>query len=365
MKWSFKLGTIAGTEVRIHLTFFILLAFVALQGTSDNRGIAGAVDALLFVSAAFVCVLLHEFGHVSAARGYGIRTPDITLLPIGGVARLERMPEKPAQELVVALCGPLVNVAIAAAISTFLGLGMALNPDFHFEQSGRFWEKLMVWNLLMVAFNLIPAFPMDGGRVLRALLGFVVDYEKATRWAANLGQGIATVAGLWMLLTGHFSPVLLLIAFFVFMAAGQEATAVSQRQIIQGLQARDAMITDFHSVSEQATLRDVVDILLSGSQHDFPMVDAHGSLVGMLSRQRLISALSEHGPEHPARLVTESCETRIPAMMDLSRALAALDAAACPALPVMDTTTGRIVGLLTSENIGELLMVRIALRPRR
>ncbi len=364
MKWSFQLGTVAGTEVRIHLTFFILLAFVALQGMSEGRGAAGALDALLFVSAAFVCVLLHEFGHVTAARGYGIRTPDITLLPIGGVARLERMPEKPSQELVVAICGPLVNVAIAVAISTFLGLGMVLNPDFHFEQSGRFWEKLMVWNLMMVAFNLIPAFPMDGGRVLRALLGFVVDYEKATRWAAGLGQGIAIVAGLWMLLTGSFSPVLLLIAFFVFMAAGQEAAAVSQRQVIQGLQAQDAMITDFRTVPEEATLRDVVELLLSGSQHDFPMTDADGSLVGMLSRQGLISALAEHGPYHPARLVVESCDARIPALMDLSQALAELDAASCPALPIFDPLSGRIIGLLTKENIGELLMVRSALRPR-
>ncbi len=362
MKWSFKLGTVAGTEVRIHLTFFILLAFVAFQGMGGGQGTAGAINAVLFVSAAFLCVLLHEFGHVFAAKGYGIRTPDITLLPIGGVARLERMPEKPLHELVVAICGPMVNVVIALAISTFLGFGMVLNPDMNFGQGGRFWEQLMVWNLMMVAFNLIPAFPMDGGRIFRALLGFFVDFERATRWAASLGQAIAVVAGLWMLMSGNLSPVLILIAFFVFMAAGQEANAVSQRQAFQGMRVEDAMITDFRSIPPAASLRDVVELLLAGNQHDFPMVNAHGDLLGMVTRQRLISALSEHGPLHPADLILETCEVQVPGRMDLAEALTALDGSSCPALPVIDPITGRLIGLLTAENVGELLMVRTALR---
>jgi stage IV sporulation protein FB len=362
MKWSFKLGTVAGTEVRIHVTFFILLAFVAFQGMGGGQGAAGAINAVLFVSAAFLCVLLHEFGHVFAASWYGIRTPDITLLPIGGVARLERMPEKPLHELVVAICGPLVNVVIALAISTFLGFGMVLNPEMNFGQGGRFWEQLMVWNLMMVAFNLIPAFPMDGGRIFRALLGFFVDFERATRWAASLGQAIAVVAGLWMLMSGNLSPVLILIAFFVFMAAGQEANAVSQRQAFQGMRVEDAMITDFRSIPPAASLRDVVELLLAGNQHDFPMVNAHGDLLGMVTRQRLISALSEHGPLHPADLILESCEVQVPGRMDLAEALAALDSTTCPALPVIDPITGRLIGLLTAENVGELLMVRTALK---
>ncbi len=362
MKWSFKIGTVAGTEVRIHVTFFILLAFVAVQGMSGGQGIAGALESVLFVSAAFVCVLLHEFGHVFAASGYGIRTPDITLLPIGGVARLERMPEKPSQELVVAICGPLVNVAIAAALSIFLGFGAALNVDFQFGQSGRFWENLMWWNLMMVVFNLIPAFPMDGGRVLRALLGFVVDYERATRWAAGLGQAIAVLAGLGMLLSGHLSPVLMLIAFFVFVAAGQESAAVSQRTAFQGMRVRDAMITDFRTITSDAALRDVVDLLLAGSQHDFPMVNQHGDLLGMVTRQRLISALAEHGAGHPAGTIMEDCAVQVTQRMDLAEALAALDGSGCPALPVIDPVSGRLVGLLTAENVGELLLVRSALR---
>lgn len=361
MKGSFKLGTVAGTEVRVHITFFILLAFVALQGMNAGQGLAGALDAVLFVTAAFVCVLLHEFGHVSAARGYGIRTPDITLLPIGGVARLERMPEKPAQELVVALCGPLVNVVIAAGLSLFLGLGVRWNPGL-FEAGGQFWEKLMIWNLMMVAFNLVPAFPMDGGRVLRALLGFVVDYERATRWAAALGQTIAIVAGLLMLLSGQASPVLLLIAFFVFIAAGQEAAMVSQRQMFQGLRVQDAMITDFRGVPPDALLRDVVELLISGTQHDFPVLNHHGDLLGMITRQRLVGALAEHGPAHPISGILEPLDVHVPPRMDLVEAMGALDAAAHQTLPVMDPLTGRCIGLLNTENIGEFLMVRTALR---
>jgi Zn-dependent protease/CBS domain-containing protein len=364
MKWSFKIGTLGGTEVRVHVTFFILLAFVALQGMSGGQGMAGALDAVLFVSAAFICVVLHEFGHAFAARGYGIHTPDITLLPIGGVARLERMPEKPSQELVVAICGPLVNVVIAAGIGLMLGTGLRVEKDLHFEQSGLFWQKLMLWNLMMVFFNLIPAFPMDGGRVLRALLGLVVDYERATHWAATLGQGIAVAAGLWMLVSGQISPVLMLIAFFVFVAAGQEASAVSQRQAFHGLRVQDAMMTDFHVLPPSATVGEVVELLLAGTQQDFPMVDGDDRLLGLVTRQRLIRALAENGAGHPAQDILERCELQVPPRMDLGEALQALNSSTCPVLPVIEPLGGRLTGLLTSENVGELLLVRLAVRRR-
>lgn len=362
MKWSLKIATVAGTEVRIHVTFFILLAFVAFQGMAGGQGAAGALDAVLFVSAAFVCVLLHEFGHVFAARGYGIHTPDITLLPIGGMARLERMPRKPSQELVVAVCGPLVNIVIAAAIYLLLGVSLVMNPEYHFEQTGRFWEKLMAWNLLMVAFNMIPAFPMDGGRVLRAFLAMLLDYGRATRWAATLGQAIALVTALWMLLSGNVSPVLLLIAFFIFMAAGQEAAAVTQREETSGLCVRDAMLTDFRQLPADAILRDAVDLLLSGNQQDFPVMDENGDFSGMLNRHQLISALTEHGAGYAVRSVMQVCETELPAYMELAEALEILSASSCHALPVVDPISGRLIGLLTAENAGELMLVKAALR---
>ncbi|HEY1083101.1 MAG TPA: site-2 protease family protein [Prosthecobacter sp.] len=365
MKWSLKIATVAGTEVRIHVTFFILLVLVAMQGMGGGHGMAGALDALAFVSAAFLCVLLHEFGHVFAARGYGIRTPDITLLPIGGVARLERMPRKPAHELVVAICGPLVNVAIAGAIWLYLGLNRVPEPDLQFTQSGHFWENLMRWNLLMVLFNLIPAFPMDGGRVLRAFLAMFADYGKATRWAATLGQGIALSVALWMLFSGNFHPILLLIAFFIFMAAGQESAAVSQEEATRGLRVRDAMLTEFHTLPPDASLQDAVHLLLAGTQQDFPVLERNGSLQGMVTRKRLVSALSEFGPQHAAAEVLQPCPDTVQPAMSLAEGLEILRLSDCPALPVLDPQTGHLTGLLTAENIGEVLMVRAALRNYR
>ena len=299
MKWSFRIFTFAGTEVRIHVTFFLLLLFVASQSFLGGQGMPAALESTLFITTMFVCVLLHEFGHVLAARGYGIRTPDITLLPIGGVARLERMPRKPSQEFVVAICGPLVNVIIAAAIFLGLGINAEFHPGYDFLKSGHFFEKLMVWNVFMVAFNLIPAFPMDGGRVLRALLAMFMEYGKATRLAASLGQGIAMVVVIHMLLTATFQPMLLLICFFIFMAAGQEAAMVTQQEATRNLRVRDAMLTDFHRLPPHAKLRDGVELLLAGVQQDFPVLDLHGGMQGMLTRHDLISALAEKGPDHP------------------------------------------------------------------
>ena len=362
MKWSFRLATIAGTEVRVHLTFFLLLLFVAAQGMGGGQGWQGAVSAMLLVSTMFFCVLLHEFGHVFAARMYGIRTPDITLLPIGGVARLERMPRTPSHELVVALAGPLVNVIIAAVIAIALGLSVRLDPNFAFHSKASFWQQLMTWNIVMVVFNMVPAFPMDGGRVLRALLALVTDYGKATRWAAKIGQGLAALVVVIMLLSGTFQPFWLLIAFFIFVAAGQEAAVVTQQEATQSLFVRDAMQTEFHALPPWAELRMAVNHLLAGTQQDFPVLDELGGMQGMLSRTRLISALAEHGPGHPVLSVMEGCGKSVLPMTPLTEAMDLLRESGCSAVPVVDSVSGRLVGLLTGENVSEVLMVREALR---
>ena len=365
MKWSLRIATIAGTEVRIHASFLLLLMFVASQALSAGEGAAGARAIVLLVCAMFFCVLLHEFGHVLAARHYGIKTPDITLWPIGGVARLERMPRKPSQEFVVAVCGPLVNVAIALTIAVVRGVPLTADSDMDLARPGHFFEKLMWWNGLMVVFNLIPAFPMDGGRVLRALLTMVTgDYVKATRWAATLGQGIALFVVMLMLLNHSFHPTLLLIAFFVFYAAGQEAAVVSEQEQVHDLRVNDAMMTDFRVLPPNATLRDAVDLLLAGSQHDFPVLDDHGGMLGIVTRQRLIGALAEHGPGYPAQLIIEPCEGYLEPRIDLGIAMDHLRDSPCPALPVMDPVTGKLIGLLTAENVGESLLVRAALKRR-
>ena len=365
MKWSFRLFTLAGTEVRVHFTFLLLLLFVASQSYFSGQGIPAALESTLFVTTMFTCVVLHEFGHVLAARGYGIRTPDITLLPIGGVARLERMPRKPSQELVVAICGPLVNVIIAAFIYLSFGISAVFHPGYDFLQAGNFFQKLMVWNVIMVVFNLIPAFPMDGGRVLRAVFAMFMEYGAATRRAASIGQGIAMMVAIYMLLNHTFQPMLLLICFFIFMAAGQEAASVTQQEATRNLRVRDAMLTDFHTLPPDATLRDGVELLLAGTQQDFPVLDSHGGMQGMLTRHDLISALAEKGPGQAVVDVMRPCPAAAQPTHELTQALETLSASDCPAVPVLDPIDGKLIGLLTTENIGEALMVRAALMKLR
>ena len=220
MRSSLKVASIFGIEVRIHLTFLLFLVWIWFS-YYQIAGFAGAVQGVLFILALFACVLLHEFGHAFAARGFGIETPDITLLPIGGVARLSRIPEKPWQELVVAIAGPLVNVVIAAVL-IFVIHGSAALEQLEYLESPRIelLGKLASVNVMLVLFNLIPAFPMDGGRVLRALLAMAMPYAQATQIAAWIGQGLAVVFGIF----GIFgNPFLIFIAFFIFVGAQQEA----------------------------------------------------------------------------------------------------------------------------------------------
>jgi stage IV sporulation protein FB len=357
-RWSFLLGTYGGTEVRIHATFLLLLAFFGWQ-SAVLGGIAAAITTIGFLIAIFTCVLLHEFGHVIAARRYGIHTPDITLLPIGGIARLERMPRKPSEELVVALAGPAVNVVIALGLLAARGFA-GIDEPWEELKHGSFAGRLIAWNLIMVVFNMIPAFPMDGGRVLRAVLAMFLDYVKATQVAASIGQALAVFGALAALfLVGN--PLLLLIALFIFMGAGQEAAQVADQESIRGLRVRDAMVTNFRSLPHDAVLRDAVQFLLSGTQHDFPILDERGGFSGMLSRTALISALAENGALHPVAAVSQPCSITLEPRHPLTEALEKLRASSCPVLPVLDPLTGTLVGLLTGENVAEMIMVRAAL----
>lgn len=223
---SFQIARIAGTSVRIHVTFFLLLAYIAWINYGDGGGSDAAIEGVTFVLVLFACVVAHEFGHIFAARRYGIRTPVVTVLPIGGVASLERMPQKPSQEIAVALAGPAVNIAIAAAI-------MLVTPDLSVENSysvlsggTTFFQEIAYANIFLAVFNLIPAFPMDGGRVLRALLSAWLGFRQGTRIAALLGQALAALFALAAI--AYAMPILFLVALFVFLAAGAEARAVDR-----------------------------------------------------------------------------------------------------------------------------------------
>jgi len=231
MRWSWKVASVAGIPVRIHVTFFLLLVWLFWSGAA--RGLAHAAEGVGFILAAFACVVLHEFGHALTGRRYGVVTRDITLLPIGGVARLDRIPRRPSQEVAVALAGPLVNVVIAGTLLLVMRFSSRM---YDFGDPGllerSFIARLFAFNVGVTAFNLIPAFPMDGGRVLRAILAMRLDYVRATRVAAIVGQAIAFVLGFLGLVGSN--PILMLIAFFVFIAAGQESEFVRMRAVFEG-----------------------------------------------------------------------------------------------------------------------------------
>ncbi|MBI5688391.1 MAG: site-2 protease family protein [Verrucomicrobia bacterium] len=360
MSWSIKIGKIAGTELRIHVTFLLLLAWLGLayywQGGAD-----AALSGVGLIVAIFGCVLLHELGHALAARAFGIRTPDITLLPIGGVARLQRIPEHPLQEIVVALAGPAVNVLIALGL--FAALGRLVDPmqAEHLRQlddpriSGL--AKLATVNVWMVLFNLLPAFPMDGGRVLRAVLAVFMRHARATQIAARVGQGMAFLFGL----AGLFgNPMLLFIALFIYLGATQEAAVAEIKEIAHNLSVADAMVTNFVTLDDRATLADAVEALLRTSQHEFPVLDGRGQLAGILTRDDMIAAFRRNGPTQP---VTEVMHRRVPSVVadaPFDEAFRRMQECECPALAAVDGG-GRVIGLVTPENIGEMMMVHSVL----
>ena len=296
MPWSWKLARVAGIDVRVHATFFILLGWIAILHWTEGRSLAAVAAGVGFILALFACVVLHEFGHALTARRFGIRTRDITLLPIGGLARLERMPDEPLQELWVALAGPAVNVVLAALIFGWLQASGDWEPMTRLAVArGSFLERVMMVNVVLVAFNLLPAFPMDGGRALRALLAMRIDYARATRLAATIGQGMAVLFAFVGLLG---NPVLLFIALFVWIGASQEASGVEMKAALSGIPVRDAMLTDYRTLTGASTLQDARALLLTGSQQDFPIVD-DGRVEGMLTRADLVAALERHAPRPP------------------------------------------------------------------
>jgi len=355
--WSWKLGRVAGIDVYMHGTFLILLAWVGLSHYLERHRLADAGAGIVFILALFAIVVLHELGHALTARHYGIRTRDITLLPIGGVARLERMPDDPKQELLVALAGPAVNVVLAVVLFGVVTPAAALAAwqDVQWV-GGDFLSKLMWVNVSLALFNLIPAFPMDGGRVLRAFLAMRMEYVRATHIAAQIGQGLALVFGL----VGLFSnPFLVFIALFVWMGAAAEASTTLMRSALSGIPVSRVMIPRFETLAPTDTLQRAVGHVLAGFQHDFPVIEA-GQVVGVLTRGDLMNGLTQKGPEAPvAAAMNPRFETAAPSDM-LEGAVQRLQASGCPALPVL---RGReLVGVLTMENVGEFLMIRSALR---
>ena len=353
MKWSAKIGRFAGIDVYIHVTFLALLGYFAVVFWNESHSYAAVATGLGLVLALFVCVLLHEYGHALTARRFGIRTRHITLLPIGGVALLESMPKDPKREILVALAGPAVNLVLAA-----LGVGLLWVLPAGPEAPGMggldVLEALVAANLTLALFNLIPAFPMDGGRVLRAALALRMDRVRATRIAANLGRVCAAGLAVWGLMG---NPILILIAAFVWIGGGAEAAAMEASTRLARRPAGRAMITDFATLAPGDALGRAIDLTLAGSQKDFPVVEA-GRVVGVLTQGDLLRALRDQGAEAPvvgARRPAATADAATP-LADLLERLQGGEARLVCVL-----SGGRLAGIVDLDNIAEFLRIQSAL----
>lgn len=359
MGWSFTIARIAGTAVKVHVTFLLLLAYYAVSGF-DASGAAGAVDAVVLLLSLFGCVLLHEFGHIFMARRFGVRTPDVLLLPIGGVARLERIPDEPKQELLIALAGPAVTLAIAVACWAAL-VATGADPWASVTPLGEepLVARLFSVNVGLLLFNLVPAFPMDGGRVLRAALASRLGRARATRVAARIGQFAAALMMFWAFRSAN--PVLGLVGLFVFFAAASELQSVEQQETLKGLTVERLMLREFRALPVGGTLAEATEALLAGEQREFPVVDGQQRVLGLLTRDGLIRGLTERGPQ--SRLA-DAMARDVPALRAweaFEPAVTRLRESGLPALPVTDDD-GVLRGLVTLDNITDVLLVRRARR---
>lgn len=354
---SLNLGAISGVRIRVHWTFSLLIAWILFASLASGQTWVGAVYQLAFILVLFGCVLLHELGHALAARRYNINTRDITLLPIGGVARLERMPRDPRQELVVALAGPAVNLVIASALFVPLYFSGSLNglvENTTTFAATDFLTRLMLVNVALVVFNLVPAFPMDGGRVLRAVAGLFTDYRQATRLAATIGQGFA----LLFAVLGLFNPLLFFIAAFVFFGAAAEAKQVETESQFGDAVVGDGMLKRFQVIHPDANLREVAESLLDGPQRDYPVVQ-DGRFLGMLRRSQIISSLGS-----AEATVSDAMEKGVTLSED-DLVLSVLRGSVTPNDPLPVTREGILVGLLDLTQLSELLESRSQLRRSR
>lgn len=351
MGWSITIGRFKGTAVRIHLTLLLFLAWIGLRAWQEG-GAEVAGQSVLFISLVFACVALHEFGHILMARQFGIVSSEVTLLPIGGVADMNRMPDKPWQELLVAIAGPMVNVVIAIGLIAAAGAADLANAVEISNPAIGLAQRLAATNLFLAIFNLVPAFPMDGGRVLRAGLAMWIGQDKATRIAAGIGQIFAFLLG-FLGLFGH--PMLIFIAIFVFMAAAGEAQMTTMAEAARHLDATAAMETKIAAIDRAATVREAVDLLLATSQDVFPMVDQSGRLHGLLGRTEIVAALQSSPPDAPIAPFAQSAPPTIGSHEQVGAALRHLNAG--DPVGVVDAE-GRLVGLLTRQSLAEVMMIR-------
>ncbi|MGA2877709.1 MAG: M50 family metallopeptidase [Bryobacteraceae bacterium] len=344
-----------GVPIRLHFTFVLLLICLVVIGLSSNQSPG---NYTLFVLAVIASVLLHEFGHAFVSSLYGIRTLEIVMYPIGGVARLER-PAKPWEEFWTALTGPAVNLAIAVFIIAVLYSQKRPVNLFALAQpaDANLADRIALANLILAGFNLLPAFPMDGGRMLRAVLSRLKSEYEATRIATWSGRMLAISMGLYGFI---YMPMLAFVAFFIYLGAANEGAASRGRSLTQGIPVRAAMMTGYRTLAHGATIRDAANLLLSTSQQDFPVV-LGDQVLGLLGRNALLRGMAHEGPDAYIAGYMERDFSSVPPDKDLADVLPLMaHSGAC----VLVMQEGQLLGLLSSENLSQFLLLRsVGLQP--
>ena len=364
-KLSLYIGQFSGIKVFIHWTFWIILVWIFFMYYNINQDAREGLNGVLFILALFACVVLHEFGHALTAKKFNIGTRRITLYPIGGIASLERMPEKPKQELLVAIAGPMVNVVIAALLWGYLQVTGQM-PDLASLQNTEavsledadfpFSFNLLLANIVLIAFNLIPAFPMDGGRMLRALLNFKLDRTKATQIAANIGQLLAIA---FVFIGFFYNFWLVIIGFFIYIGAGSEASYESIKAGLAGHTVKDVVMRQFSRLYSDETLEKAVQLLLNSHEQEFVVVE-NDEVVGILTRKELVKGLSEHGKAYPVAQAMSRKYLILTPDMPLQEVYHKMMSEGCSVGPVMEN--GKFIGIVDKNNIDELMMVESALK---
>lgn len=363
MRGSISLGRIAGIRLEVHWTFLLIILWAIYVGWSQGGTTNAVFWTIAFVLVLFVCIILHELGHSLTARQYGISTKKITLLPIGGVASLERMPEDPKQELMVAVMGPVVNIVIAFFLYFFIRSQLAVFQDpeqveefFQVISAENFLLYLFITNIMLVVFNAIPAFPMDGGRVLRALLSFSMDRVRATQIAANLGQFIAV---LFFFLGLLYNPFLIFIALFVYFGASGEYMMIRHMSILKGHRVREAMMTSFTTLQPDDSLEKVGEVLLSGTERHFVVAGSAGEVVGILYNTEITEAFQTKRTRQTVGDLMSKDYLLVAPDEDLSAIYRKVQGRQLSFFPVMEN--GHLIGTVDMENINEFMMIQAAL----
>jgi Zn-dependent protease/CBS domain-containing protein len=353
MKYSLSLGRIAGIKVFVHWTFLILIVWTVYGDIKAGLEVIDMVWSVVFVLAIFFCVTLHEYGHALAARRYGIQTRDITLLPIGGLARLESMPEKPKEELVVAFAGPAVNMLIVIVLIPliFLSGGMGAIESLKNVGQSNFLIMLAAVNLSLAIFNLIPAFPMDGGRIFRALLAFKFDRAKATRIAATVGQILAV----GFMIGGFYGdPFLIFIGLFIFFGAQSESRYAQAQSILKKATLRQILIKQPPMMSGTLSIREAAQQLLTTQNKDF-LVIADNNPVGTIGREQIIRAIAEVGEN---ATVSEAMDKELLLLdANVSIELAWQEFQVKNKQLALVTENNQLIGVVDIDNIAEFLMI--------